>query len=102
MKKKCQQTPCKQTNQVNDKEFYRTEPTYYHWSKKIEGKHIQEQMGNIHVQEPRSHHSFTLPGLYGTDIELVSVKKTMLLNPRKETKTLAAIIAIVAICKLSM
>ena len=56
--------------------------------KKIKGEHIKEQMGNVHVQEPRGHCPFPLSGLYPTDTELISVKKNGITKTLKGNKNI--------------
>lgn len=76
MEKQGQQTTRNEADEINYQKLYRTEPTNHYRSKKIEREHIKEQMGDIHVQEARSYHSFLLTSLYGIDTELVSIKKS--------------------------
>lgn len=83
MKKQGQKATSEQTDKIDDQKFARAKPTDDHIGKKIQGEHIEEEMGNIHMKEPRCGHPFPLPCLYAPDAELISIKKNGIVEPPK-------------------
>lgn len=81
MKEKGQKASAHQTDKINDQKLDGSQPIDHHIGKEIQGEHIEEKVGNVHVKKAGSEHAFLLSRLDSPDVELIPFKKSNIVEP---------------------
>src|SRR5690606_32630904 len=81
VKEQGQKASPQQTDEIDDQKLDRTQPIDHHIGKEIQGEHIEEEVGNVHVKKSGGDHPVLLSPLDCPYVELIPFKKSNVVEP---------------------